>query len=53
MQQIQIIDNCLEGQQENIQLTRRFPSPTDTEPIPDLENEHDNMYVDESQWASS
>ena len=49
MQQIQIIDNHLEGQQENIQLTRRFPSPMDTEPIPDLENEYDNMYVDESQ----
>ena len=53
MQQIEIIDNHLEGQQENNQLTRRFPSPTDTEPMPDLENKYDNMYVDESQWNSS
>ena len=51
MQQIKIIDNHLEGQQENNQLTRRFPSPTDTEPMSDLENKYDNMYVDESQWA--
>ena len=49
MQQIEIIDNHLEGQQENNQLTRRFPSPTDTKPMPDLENEYDNIYVDESQ----
>ena len=49
MQQIKFIDDHLEGQQNNTQLTRRFPSPTDTEPMPDLENEHDDMYVDESQ----
>ena len=49
MQQIEIIDSHLEGQQENNQLTRRFPSPMDTEPIPDLENKYNNMYVNESQ----
>ena len=33
MQQIEIIDNHLKGQYDNNQLTRRFPSPTDTERI--------------------
>ena len=39
MQQIEFIDDHLNTQQSSVQFTRRLPSPTNTEPMPDLEDE--------------
>ena len=52
MQQIKLIDDCLNTQQSSVQITRRLPSPTNIEPMPDLGEEDADMYVEGSQWAS-
>ena len=53
MQQIELIDDHLNTQQNSVQVTRRLPSPTNTEPMPDSGDEGADIYVEESQWASS
>ena len=53
MQQIELIDDHLNTQQSSVQITRRLPSPTNTEPMPDSGDEGADIYVEESQWASS
>ena len=52
MHQIKLIDDQHNMQQSNIQFTRRFPSPTNTELVSSPEDEDNNgadMYVDEAQ----
>ena len=49
MQQIELIDDRLLTQQSSVQLTRRLPSPTDTEVVEPEEDEALDMYVDETQ----
>ena len=49
MQQIELIDDRLDTQQSSVQVTRRPPSPTNTEPMPDSGEEDADMYVEESQ----
>ena len=49
MQQIELIDDRLDTQQSSVQITRRLPLPTNTEPKPDSGEEDADMYVEESQ----
>ena len=49
MQQIKFIDDHLNTQQSSVQVTRRLPSPTNTESMPDSGDEGADMYVEESQ----
>ena len=49
MQQIELIDDRLNTQQSSVQITRRLPSPTNMEPMPDSGEEDTDMYVEESQ----
>ena len=48
MQQIELIDDRLDTQQSSVQIMRRLPLPTNTEPMPDSGEEDADMYVEES-----